>query len=142
MVVFCMQIYNNKILSYGVNVEKNTSKNSGSAAGVNADKTNSVDFKNVLCGEIDKNSKNSAVQFSKHAAMRLDNRNLSLTSEQMKRVEDGVDKASRKGINDSLILVDDIALVVNVRNKIVITAMNKDIKSDNTFTNIDGAVIV
>ena len=47
---------------------------------------------------------------------------------------------SQKGINDSLVLVDGIALVVNVKNKVVITAMNSD--NENIFTNIDGAVIV
>ena len=72
--------------------------------------------------------------------MRLNDRNVSLSSEQIKRVESGINKASQKGINDSLVLVDDIALVVNVKNKVVITAM--DSKNDGIFTNIDGAVIV
>ena len=72
--------------------------------------------------------------------MRLNDRKVSLSSEQIKRVESGIEKASQKGINDSLVLVDDIALVVNVKNKVVITAMNGN--NDNIFTNIDGAVIV
>ncbi len=82
----------------------------------------------------------TGVQFSKHAAGRLTVREISLSSDQLKRVEGAITQASEKGIKDSLVLVDNIALVVNVRNKIVVTAMNKE--AQNIFTNIDGAVIV
>ncbi len=78
--------------------------------------------------------------FSKHASMRLGNRNLSLSNSQMKRVEQGIEKAKAKGINDSLVLVDNIALVVNIKNNIVITAIQND--NEKVYSNIDGAVIV
>ena len=78
--------------------------------------------------------------FSKHANLRLSSRDISLSPEQMKRVETGVTKARSKGISESLVLVDNLALVVSIKNKLVITAMEQD--SDNIFTNIDGAVIV
>ena len=42
---------------------------------------------------------------------------------------------------DSLIMLDDIAFVVNVKDKNVVTVMNKDEMKNNVFTNIDGAVI-
>ena len=80
------------------------------------------------------------VQFSKHAHMRLSDRQITLTGEQLSRVEDGLTKANAKGIRDSLVLVDDVALVVNVKSKTVITAMGSG--QDNVFSNIDGAVIV
>jgi len=83
---------------------------------------------------------NRQLQFSKHAAERLSERQIELTRDQLNRVEDGLTRARGKGINDSLVLVDDVALVVNVRNNIVITAMSRQI--ENTFTNIDGAVVV
>lgn len=79
------------------------------------------------------------LQFSKHAEMRLTSRDISFTGEQMKRISDGVSRANEKGIKDSLVLVDDVALLVNIRSKVVVTAMDKN---DNVFTNIDGAVIV
>ena len=82
----------------------------------------------------------NSVQFSKHASMRLSARDIILSNDQMKRVEDGVKIATEKGINDSLVLVDNIALLVNVKNKVVVTAVNND--KENVFTNIDGAVIV
>lgn len=80
------------------------------------------------------------VQFSKHAALRLNDRNINLTGEQMNRVADGVGKADEKGIRDSLVLVDDVALVVNVKSRTIITALAQP--QDNVFSNIDGAVIV
>ena len=79
------------------------------------------------------------VQFSKHANMRLDARNIHLDGEQLRRVEDGIARAQGKGIRDSLVLVDNIALVVNITNKVVVTALSQQ---DQVFTNIDGAVIV
>jgi flagellar operon protein len=80
------------------------------------------------------------VQLSKHAAMRLSDRELSLSGEQIKRVEGAITKANEKGIRDSLVLVDNMVLIVNVKSKTVITAMNQS--SDHVFSNIDGAVIV
>ena len=79
------------------------------------------------------------VQFSKHAATRLNDRNINLTGEQIDRVATGIGKANEKGIRDSLVLVDDVALVVNVKSRTVITAVNQ---AENVFSNIDGAVIV
>ena len=52
-----------------------------------------------------------------------------------------VNKANTKGVKDSLVLVDDIAFVVNVKDKAVVTVMNKDEMKENVFSNIDGAVI-
>ena len=82
------------------------------------------------------------LQFSKHASLRILSRDINLTSDQLKRIEEGVTKARNKGIDDSLVLVDDYALVVNTRSRTVITAMESRQKSDGVFTNIDGAVIV
>lgn len=80
------------------------------------------------------------VQFSKHANMRLSNRNINFSLEEIQRIESGITKARTKGINNSLVLMDNTALVVNIRSGTVITAMEKE--SQNVFTNIDGAVIV
>ena len=79
------------------------------------------------------------VNFSKHANMRLEARNINLSNSQMERVQNGINKAESKGIKDSLVLVDNIALLVNIANRVVVTAVNQ---SDKVFTNIDGAVIV
>jgi len=84
----------------------------------------------------------SGLKFSKHAATRVNSREVDLSPEQLKRVEDGVTAALVKGVSDSLVLVDDYALVVNTRSMTVITAMNSSQRSDGVFTNINGAVIV
>ena len=84
----------------------------------------------------------SELKFSKHATQRLDDRNIELTEEQSQRLEEGVMKASEKGITDSLVLVDTLAFIVNVPNQTVVTAMDQTESDENIFTNIDGAVIV
>ena len=98
-------------------------------------------FQDVLDSKL---TAKQALQFSKHAFTRLSARNIQLSNEQLERVRGGIAEASQKGIRDSLVLVDDVALVVNVRSKTVITAMNPEQKKsqENIFTNIDGAVIV
>ena len=80
------------------------------------------------------------VIFSKHAATRLHDRQIALSQDQLGRVADGINKAGAKGIRDSLVLVDDVALVVNIKSRTVVTAINQF--RDNVFSNIDGAVIV
>ena len=84
----------------------------------------------------------SELKFSKHASQRLDDRNIKLSEEQSLRLEEGVLKASEKGITDSLVLVDTLAFIVNVPNQTVVTAMDQTESEENIFTNIDGAVIV
>ena len=87
-------------------------------------------------------SESLELKFSKHAAMRLEDRNISLSSEQSRRLESGVQKASEKGIRETLVIVDSLAFIVNVPNKTVVTAMNQKESEDNIYTNIDGAVII
>lgn len=83
----------------------------------------------------------SGVKFSKHAANRLTDRNIELSKGQLDRLNSGTIQASQKGINESLVLVDDMAFIVNIKNNTVITAMDKNSSEENVFTNIDGAVI-
>lgn len=83
-----------------------------------------------------------SLKFSKHANERLSTRNISLTDEQMERLESGTKKAGEKGINESLVLVDQLAFIVNIKNNTVITAMEQGETADSIFTNIDGAVII
>ena len=84
----------------------------------------------------------SGLKFSKHAATRINSREVELSPEQLKRVEEGVNAARVKGVSDSLVLVDGYALVVNTLSKTVVTAMNSAQRNDGVFTNINGAVIV
>ena len=85
---------------------------------------------------------NVELRFSKHASNRLADRNLTLSDEQLSRLTEGARKAGEKGIKETLVMVDQLAFIVNVPNNTVITAMDQTQAKDNIFTNIDGAVIV
>ena len=82
------------------------------------------------------------LKVSGHAKTRMESRNINLSPDDWKRVLDGVQKAAAKGAKESLVMVDDVALVVSVKNKTVITAVDRDSLKDNVFTNIDSAIIV
>ena len=83
--------------------------------------------------------KSNELVFSKHANERLLSRNIDLSEAQLERLLNGTRRAEEKGIKESLVMVDNLAFIVNVRNNTVITAVNE--KDDKVFTNIDGAVI-
>ncbi|HEY8422711.1 MAG TPA: TIGR02530 family flagellar biosynthesis protein [Thermoclostridium sp.] len=80
------------------------------------------------------------IKISKHAQMRMQMRNVSLTEAQKEKLMKAVDKADAKGVKDTLIIMDKMAFVVNVKNRTVITALNSSEMKENVFTNIDGAV--
>jgi flagellar operon protein len=101
-----------------------------------------MSFEEILQKQLDASNKSESVKFSKHAANRLNDRNIELTNEQLERLNDGTKKAGEKGIKDSLVLVDQLAFIVNTKSNTVITAMEQTQTDENIFTNIDGAVIV
>lgn len=79
------------------------------------------------------------LKFSRHAAERMASRKIDLTGEQKERLENAVVRADAKGIRESLVMLDDMAFIVNVPNHTVITAVSE--LDAAVFTNIDGAVI-
>ena len=100
-----------------------------------------VSFDEILIKANEKNV-SSEITFSKHANERLASRNISLNDEQMTRLNKGIMQAKEKRINESLVMMDNIAFIVNIKNNTVITAMDQNTNDNNVFTNIDGAVIV
>lgn len=82
------------------------------------------------------------LKVSGHAKTRLESRNIELGQAEWQRVLGGVEKAAAKGAKESLVMVDNVALVVSVKNRTVITAVDSEHLRDNVFTNIDSAVIV
>lgn len=84
-------------------------------------------------------SSSESLKFSKHASLRMQTRSIDLSQAQRERLENGVEMAGQKGIKESLVMVDDLAFIVNVSNNTVITAVGEG--DDRVFTNIDGAVI-
>lgn len=86
--------------------------------------------------------KMSQVKFSSHAQQRLKSRNIELGAQELAKLQTAVDKARAKGARESLILMNDLALVVSIKNNTVITAVDGDSLKENVFTNIDSAVVV
>lgn len=85
--------------------------------------------------------KSGEVRFSKHANQRLESRNIRLSDTQMDRLNQGISQARGKSINESLVMMDNLAFIVNIKNNTVVTALEQG-EDGNVFTNIDGAVIV
>lgn len=84
----------------------------------------------------------SPLKFSSHASQRLKERKIDLDPSTMAKLSEAIDKADAKGVQDTLVLTKDAALIVNVKNRTVVTAMDKNNLSGNVFTNIDGAVLI
>ena len=103
---------------------------------------NAISFGQILEDKSKTFTQGSVLKFSKHAANRLNTRNIELSDEQVIRLQDGCQKANAKGIKDSLVLVDELAFIVNIPSSTVVTAMDQNETNENIFTNIDGAVIV
>lgn len=82
------------------------------------------------------------LKLSGHAQTRMQSRQIEIDKGQWERVMQGVDKAAAKGAKESLVLVDDVAMVVSVKNRTVITMIDKEQLNNNVFTNIDSAVVV
>lgn len=118
----------------------------GSVQGVSSTSVRSVEkreagqaaFDEVLAEQM----ASAGMKLSAHAQERLRSRQISFGDEHFQRLRGGIERAERKGARESLVLLDDLALVVNVRNRTIITAMDEEQMHEKVFTNIDSAVIV
>ncbi|MCR4398813.1 MAG: hypothetical protein NUV93_07610 [Firmicutes bacterium] len=82
------------------------------------------------------------LRFSAHAQRRLESSVEPFRAEHLDRVARAVNLAQSKGSRESLVLMDGMALVVSVKNRTVITAVDMQRMKENVFTNIDSAVII
>ena len=85
---------------------------------------------------------NQGVRFSAHAIHRMDERSITRSHNDLERLNAGVERAKAKGSKDSMVLMDEMAYIVSVKNQTVITALTKEMSKDNVFTNIDSVAIV
>jgi flagellar operon protein len=99
---------------------------------------NSTPFARVL----DDKLTGQPVRLSQHAVERLKSRGITLSEADMKQLAGAVDSVAQKGGKDSLIMMGDAALVVSVKNRTVVTAMDRQAMKGNVFTNIDSAVVI
>lgn len=96
-------------------------------------------FHDILNREV---FKNKPVTFSAHAKKRMLERNITLGSADLAKINSAVARAANKGSRESLVLYGDIALVASVKNRMVVTAMRAGDKDGHVFTNIDSTVII
>lgn len=82
------------------------------------------------------------IKFSAHAQQRMKTRGITLNAMEMDQIRSAVSKAAAKGARESLVLINNKALVVSVPNRTVITAVDEGSLKENVFTNIDSAVIL
>ncbi len=132
-----MNIQNNGYLSIAQLTDQHLNKSQRTQATEGAE---SLSFQEILRQKALPGTGN--LKFSKHAMGRLADRNIELSDSQLERLESGTRKAEQKGIRDSLVIMDQLAFIVNVPNQTVVTAMDSTETMDNIFTNINGAVII
>lgn len=91
-------------------------------------------FENILLNKTD-------LKFSNHAIDRLANRNVRFDEHIAARLNKAVSVADKKGVEQSLVLLDEMAFLVSVKNKTIITAMETNNMKEGVITQIDSAVI-
>ncbi|MDP4158113.1 MAG: TIGR02530 family flagellar biosynthesis protein [Bacillota bacterium] len=84
----------------------------------------------------------SKLVVSKHAQERLKQRNIQISNEDWKKIEEKVSEAGKLGVTDSLVLLPDAALIISAKNKTVITALNREEAASQIFTNINGTIVL
>ena len=132
-----MNIQNNGYLSIAQLTDQHLNKSQRTQATEGAE---SLSFQEILRQKALPGTGN--LKFPKHAMGRLADRNIELSDSQLERLQSAAQKAGQKGIRDSLVIMDQLAFIVNVPNQTVVTAMDSTETMDNIFTNINGAVII
>ncbi|MBU3126641.1 flagellar biosynthesis protein [Clostridium tagluense] len=98
-----------------------------------------TDFKQVLDKQI---KKEECFTISSHAAQRLNSRNIDFDDADMKKINQGINMAEDKGAKQALILYKDMALITSIKNRTVITALDKNQSETSIITNIDSVVMI
>jgi flagellar operon protein len=88
------------------------------------------------------NAQVSALKFSNHAIDRMQARGIRFSPEDLAKFESAMGKAESKGAKNTLLLSDAAAMIVNIKDKTVVTVMDKANLKENVFTNIDSTVMV
>jgi flagellar operon protein len=81
------------------------------------------------------------LHLSGHAIKRLEQRGIDLGPSQLDRLSSAFDQLAGKGGRQSVVMLDQVAYVVNVPSKTVVTAVAPDDDRDPVFTKIDSVAI-
>ncbi|MBR3121575.1 TIGR02530 family flagellar biosynthesis protein [Oceanobacillus profundus] len=98
-------------------------------------KQSPIPFKDIL-------SQEQGLKISKHASQRIAERNIQIDEQQWEIIGEKMQEAKKKGITDSLIVMNNAALLVNAKNHTVVTAMNREEATSRIFTNINGTILI
>lgn len=98
-------------------------------------KSSNQDFETLL-------KEQKLVKISKHASERLNERNINIDQDKWQTITDKVNEAKEKGVTDSLVVLDEAALLISTKNNTVVTAMNVAEANDRIFTNINGTILI
>jgi flagellar operon protein len=82
-----------------------------------------------------------SLNFSRHLAERIERRRLDLSTDAIDRLSQAVNKVAGKGARDSVVFLDQLALLVNVPTRTVVTAIDTNKMKEGVFTNIDSVVV-
>ncbi|NUM87591.1 MAG: flagellar protein [Bdellovibrionales bacterium] len=82
------------------------------------------------------------LKFSGHAMDRIRERGIPMNGELMGKLEKAVQSAADKGAKESLVLAPEGAFIVSVKNRTVITVLDRASMNGNVFTNIDSTVVL
>lgn len=96
-------------------------------------------FSDVLTRELERIE---PVRFSGHASARLTERKIRWTASEDTQLAQAVERLAKKGARESVVVMKDTVLVVNVPNRTVITIASTTETNDALFTNIDSAAVI
>lgn len=105
----------------------------------NTAQSSTLEFKELLSKELDGPK---TLQFSKHAAARLQSRQLVFGEDELAKIENGLARAERSGSKETLVLTNDAALLVAVKSRTVVTVFDRESLKNGVVTAIDSALII
>lgn len=98
-------------------------------------------FENVLSAALGKEAPQSGpLRFSPEAAKKLEMMNVRLNQTQYEKLMEGVREAAAKGSEKSLVMMDGMAFVVDVKRGEVLDVSDRNRIETKTYTRIDSVV--
>lgn len=86
--------------------------------------------------------KPQGLHLSTHAIKRLQERNLTLDKEEYTKLQTALDRLKQKGGQDSLVITNKAAYILDVPKNMIVTAIDKGSINDNVFTKIDSTILM
>ncbi len=83
----------------------------------------------------------NSIGISKHASKRLLERGIDFNSKS-KSLQEAIDKLSKKGARESLVITKDVAFIIDVVGRRLITAISLEEMSQNIITKIDSTLFI